>query len=487
MRYCLAMLLLAVMACTLTTTAPATELPEPLELPAENTAPIVTEEPADADPEVVNQPQSNTTTGTGSQPQPGQSETICTPRTDWVYTYRVISGDTLSNIATRAGSTAAALASGNCLTNADVISVGQVLRVPRPVTASLPATSLPPVGQPQPSQQGSVFISSYISADAGSYLLLRGETITLRWDNPPASLYRATFVVQNPLTGVQSQIAEDPNPSDGVVVSWNVPAGLQGSLFAIGRFFNSNVVSTSYPAGVSSAPPAGQGCELTAASGTTLSAYMQPDVNSGVFLTAAAGQYFESLGRSLNGWFAIDPPAIPNVPYGVNRLRWIPPGANLRGRGNCPSDVIPDTGGGDAGNQTYTNAEIGFALDYPAGWSEVNQGSYVDFIAPDGRTFEVLFGVPGSVTTPEQAAADCKNSPLCIGDRKILLEQPVPLPDGLSGIRLELSASLTKPDTTPAVYVFTVISNRALVFRGFGSTSPTYFNSVLNSLRLLRF
>lgn len=135
-------------------------------------------------------------------------------------------------------------------------------------------------------------------------------------------------------------------------------------------------------------------------------------------------------------------------------------------------------------NQTYTNAEIGFSLQYPAGWSQVVQASYVDLIGPDGRVFEILFGQP--VASLDQAVADCKASPLCLGDRIILLEQPVALPDGLVGYRLELSASPTKPDTEPAVYVFVIINGRSLLFRGFGS-SFGYFNSILNTLYLLRF
>ena len=77
------------------------------------------------------------------------------------------------------------------------------------------------------------------------------ETITLRWDNPPATLYRATFVIQTPGSGVITQIAEDNNPADGVTATWTVPGGLPGNLMAQGRFLNSNLVVTSFPAGVS--------------------------------------------------------------------------------------------------------------------------------------------------------------------------------------------------------------------------------------------
>ncbi|HLY26663.1 MAG TPA: LysM peptidoglycan-binding domain-containing protein, partial [Aggregatilineales bacterium] len=54
----------------------------------------------------------------------------CTPRSDWSYQYRVVSGDTLSRIAQLISSTADTLASGNCLVSANSIFVGQVLRVP---------------------------------------------------------------------------------------------------------------------------------------------------------------------------------------------------------------------------------------------------------------------------------------------------------------------------------------------------------------------
>ena len=141
-----------------------------------------------------------------------------------------------------------------------------------------------------------------------------------------------------------------------------------------------------------------------------------------------------------------------------------------------PTVVLP--------NQTYTNAEIGFSLDYPAGWSQVVQAGYVDLVGPDGRVFEILFGQ--AVASVEQAVADCKASPLCIGDRQILLEQSILLPDGLTGIRLQLSASLTQPGTEPAVYVFLIINGRSLLFRGFGSNFA-YFDTILNSLYLLRF
>ena len=472
MRYVSMILLVLATACTLTMTAPGTPPPvvtidQPTALPTQSTA-LPTTAPATGTP----------IADSGSQPAPNNP--VCVPRADWNFVYVVAAGDTLTKIAQRANSTASALATANCLSDVNLISVGQTLRVPQPVSANLPPT-VPPV--PGENQTGSVFISSSVSGDAGSYLLLRDETITLRWDNPPANLYRATFVVQTPGSGVITQIAEDANPADGVTATWTVPGGLHGNLMAQGRFLNSNLVVTSFPAGVSAAPAQGLGCELTAASGTTITTYMKPDFHLGEYLTIPSGDFRETLGRSLNGWYAFMPPG--SSPYNVDALRWIPMVNNLRGRGNCPPDVPPFND--NAANQTYTNAQVGFMMDYPAGWSQVSQGNYVDFVASDGRTIEILFGQSNTGRTPAEEAAACIEANLCIGDRKILLQQPIPLPDGLTGYRLELSASLTKPDTTPAVYVFTVINNQSLVFRGFSQTFPTFFDDALNSLRLLQF
>lgn len=59
------------------------------------------------------------------------------------YTYTVVSGDTLSAIATKYGVTVANLQSWNGITNANAIQVGQVLRLTAPITSSTtPATSI---------------------------------------------------------------------------------------------------------------------------------------------------------------------------------------------------------------------------------------------------------------------------------------------------------------------------------------------------------
>lgn len=54
----------------------------------------------------------------------------CKPREDWGLTYTVQPNDALARIAQQYGTYATTLAEGNCLSDANVIRVGQVLRVP---------------------------------------------------------------------------------------------------------------------------------------------------------------------------------------------------------------------------------------------------------------------------------------------------------------------------------------------------------------------
>jgi uncharacterized protein YgiM (DUF1202 family) len=84
-----------------------------------------------------------------------QPPSACASRTDWAYTYTVQPGDTLFQIAQRAGVSLTDLQIGNCIADPGAIAVGQVLRVPQPVQTAPPPA--PPAGtsddsprQPQP-------------------------------------------------------------------------------------------------------------------------------------------------------------------------------------------------------------------------------------------------------------------------------------------------------------------------------------------------
>ncbi len=160
--------------------------------------------------------------------QPVSQPPTCNPRTDWPV-YIVATGDTLGRLATATNSTIGALAAANCLTNANVIHVGQALRVPR--LPRVPATSTPATLPEVWLTQGTVHISSYLNADAGNFQLQPGETITLRWDGAPEGLISATFYLVS--GGQRQQIGHDIDPNDGFAIAWTVPASLGGELLMI--------------------------------------------------------------------------------------------------------------------------------------------------------------------------------------------------------------------------------------------------------------
>jgi len=154
----------------------------------------------------------------------------CTPRADWP-TYIVVAGDTLGRVAVRAGTSTAALIQANCLTNANLISVGQVLRVPRQPT---PPTPIPPTAAPTAAtaqQLGSIGISLYLWADAGNFVLPGGSKETITWDGGPADALRTDFF-QRAANGSLTLIGSDTNASDGLSTTWLAPINLTGELTA---------------------------------------------------------------------------------------------------------------------------------------------------------------------------------------------------------------------------------------------------------------
>lgn len=97
---------------------------------------------------------------TGNNSGNNTNPTPCSIRTDWL-TYAVVSGDTVSGIAVRSGTTTAALVAANCLGNANELSVGQVLRVPAIPSPLVTNTPIP-----------TCLVNWFFSFDAGESDLL---------------------------------------------------------------------------------------------------------------------------------------------------------------------------------------------------------------------------------------------------------------------------------------------------------------------------
>ena len=96
----------------------------------------------------------------------------CKPREDWGLTYTVQANDALARIAQQYGTYATTLAEGNCLSDANVIRVGQVLRVP---------------GDAAPVQGEYECVPFELFTPANGTLAIEGEgTITFNWRGPRA-------------------------------------------------------------------------------------------------------------------------------------------------------------------------------------------------------------------------------------------------------------------------------------------------------------
>ncbi len=119
----LALLVAGPLACNLSRS-------QPTATPVPSTA---TFGPATLDPNII--PSLTPLGAPTATPLPGTA-TVCAVPTDW-FVYIVQPGDTLTDIASRTGSTVQELMARNCLPNADAIFVGQSLYVP---------IELPPIG-----------------------------------------------------------------------------------------------------------------------------------------------------------------------------------------------------------------------------------------------------------------------------------------------------------------------------------------------------
>ena len=108
---------------TVTPTETATTVPPPTEVPPTQTPIVVTVVVTEEDSATAAPASSNNSSSFATR-------TGCTVNGDWTTTYTVKSGDTVAKIASATNSTVANIATGNCLSNANNIYVGQVLRVP---------------------------------------------------------------------------------------------------------------------------------------------------------------------------------------------------------------------------------------------------------------------------------------------------------------------------------------------------------------------
>ncbi len=104
--------------------------------------------------------------------------TACVVRADWNFSYTIQTGDTLFRVAQSFGLSVADLQKGNCITDANQIGVGQVIRVPRQLVTAAPQATA------QPALPTNTIVPTAINPNlrADSTQLQQGECTTIRWD-----------------------------------------------------------------------------------------------------------------------------------------------------------------------------------------------------------------------------------------------------------------------------------------------------------------
>jgi LysM repeat protein len=168
------------------------------------------------------------------------TQPACVPNTAWQI-YFVQRGDTLANIASRSGTTVAALMQANCLTNPDLIFVGQALRVPRQPVIITPTAPQTPT--PTGPRIGGISIEPSLQRGAGQFQVATGM-VTLRAVGVSGAV-RVSYYLQQIGTSAPVLIGESTTPQDGFAVQWLVTAGnLSAQLWAVAVAANNQTAET---------------------------------------------------------------------------------------------------------------------------------------------------------------------------------------------------------------------------------------------------
>lgn len=208
---------IASIACSLNSNRAVSVSPEPTPITLVVTA---TPSPTSASTGVT----PTATTASSGNAGNGSGSPACSIRTDWPV-YIVIQGDTLGNIALRAGTNATALATANCLVNPNSISVGQQLRVPRVPAANTPVPTNSPA-------KGSIQFSPYLQPTEGGYELEPNTWTTVSWDDYPRGYYGIVEFFLFVQGRDMQRIGSDEDLNNGAQFVWLVPANLRGQIQA---------------------------------------------------------------------------------------------------------------------------------------------------------------------------------------------------------------------------------------------------------------
>lgn len=224
----LGMLILAAIACALTAAVPPTATPEPTETFVEQIVVTPTPDPPTETPVVrtvvVTQSVVITQPVAVGAANPAPLNIVISPncqvRTDWL-AYTVQAGDTVGGLAIRTNTSLNDLVIGNCLTNPDVINVGETLYLPRQPTGVLPVPATAPPGRTAP-EIGFVLVEPAI-VDEAQYLVAPGSVIirAIGVENATAVSF---YMAPTNTSAAPTLLGTDETMGDGANLVWTAGA-----------------------------------------------------------------------------------------------------------------------------------------------------------------------------------------------------------------------------------------------------------------------
>jgi len=186
----------------------------------------------------------------------------------------------------------------------DIPSPTDVSTIPTPIEEFSETLVIPPP-ETTPSQP-SYLVFDHISGDAGNFYLLAGTTITFSWKNPPegANEFEFRFISQRGEPPVV--VGNDVDTSDGVSITWAIPANIAGEIHATAFFSDGQTVDLPFPPMLYSGDfPPSDVCTLLARN-QPVEVYRLPDRTSQIFALLSPGVFARVLEIASDGWYRID-------------------------------------------------------------------------------------------------------------------------------------------------------------------------------------
>ncbi len=148
--------------------------------------------------------------------------TACTRYTAWPL-YTVVTGDTLGNIAQRAGTTTAQLAAANCLADTNLIYAGQQLYVPQIPATNTPGPTATFTSAPNAPVFGQAITASQHWRDSAGQAVTYYQTVRVSVGEV-TNADSVSFFVTGTTGGAAAYIGQDRDPWDGAFIDYTFPA-----------------------------------------------------------------------------------------------------------------------------------------------------------------------------------------------------------------------------------------------------------------------